>query len=203
MAASGEVWQATYQAQADGQSIETVLHFRALTPSTTVGDIQTSADFFWTMLSSCQSSLTTYRQLILKQMTPIAFDEFLLPPVSAIQGSVGGALLNTTLACILTKRTGVAGKTHRGRIYIGGISANDATVNLLNTSGITRFSTTIASIMTRYGPSGTDTALQLGVYSRVIGGTSPFTVAGWQPVTRLDLQTVLGNQRRRRFGVGI
>jgi hypothetical protein len=104
---------------------------------------------------------------------------------------------------ILTKRTGVAGKTHRGRIYIGGLSANDVTVNLMNVSGITRATNFIASIMTTFGPAGTDTHLQLGVYSRVIGGSSPFTLAGWQPVTRLDLQVVLGNQRRRRFGVGM
>lgn len=202
MAASGEIWQATYKQQLAGQEMETVIHWRALLPTTAVGDIITSADLFFSILKNEQSSDVTYTQMILKQMTPIAFDEVLNPPVSAIQGSVGGGAMNSTLAVIFTKRTGVAGKTHRGRMYIGGVSQADVTPIFLNSGGITRATTFLSAIMARWGPSGTDLALQLGVYSRVIGGSHPFTTAGWQPVTRLDLQTVIGNQRRRRFGVG-
>lgn len=202
MPAIGQIYQATYQQQCSGQLMETVLHFREKTGASTPTELANAASAFWPLLAEVQSTSVSYIQLILKQMTPIAFDEQLIPGGPPVVGSRGGGVTNNTLAIVITKRTGTAGKSHRGRMYIGGFSGDDQNVNFVSSGGITHFTTFINDVMAMYGPSGTDAHLQLGLYSRSIGGSSPFTVAGWQPVTRLDLQTVIGNQRRRRFGVG-
>jgi hypothetical protein len=108
------------------------------------------------------------------------------------------------ISAVITKRTGVAGKSHRGRVYIGGLPLTFATdPNKLNTTGATAIGTFTGQVIGTWGPSGSDPTLQIGVYSRKIGGTNPFTVAGWQAITALDGQIVFGTQRRRRVGVGI
>ena len=203
MPAVGPIYQATYIQHLLGQAMETVIHFRDVPGLSTPAALAGAADHFWLLLRDVQANVVDYTQLVLKQMTPIPFDEQLLPPVSAIHGNLGSTTINNTLAVVITKRTGTAGKTHRGRMYIGGMSGVDTDGNMLNTTGVPRFTAFCDAVMAYYGPTGTSGVLQLGVYSRVIGGSSPFTEAGWQPVTRLDVQTVLGNQRRRRLFVGI
>jgi hypothetical protein len=73
----------------------------------------------------------------------------------------------------------------------------------LSSTAITAFNTWAAALMTQFGDAtGTDAHLALGIYSRLIGGSNPFTLAGWQAVTGVIPHPILGNQRRRRVGVG-
>jgi hypothetical protein len=73
----------------------------------------------------------------------------------------------------------------------------------LSAAGLTQFVTTAQNIMNEFDDAtGTSGALALGIYSRLIGGTAPMTVAGWQAVNQIVPQPILGNQRRRRIGRG-
>jgi hypothetical protein len=201
--AVGQIYQVTYQQVLDGQVMENVIHYREITGASTPAQIRTSAELFWTFLTNVQATNVTYTSTIVKQMTPLAFDETITVPPTA-SGGLSSALANNVVACVLTKRTGTAGKTHRGRMYIGGIASIHWTdPNRLNTAGATAFGTFVGNVMGLYGPSGTDTHLQIGVYSRAIGGSHPFSLAGWQPLTSIDTQIIFGTQRRRRVGVGI
>lgn len=203
MPAVGEIYQMTYQMRVAGQLCENVLHFRTLTGSETRAQIRTSAEFYLTTIAPGIASPVTFESIIIKQMTPLAFDETIGPPVTTTSGSSAAQPINNTTALVITKRTGVAGKTHRGRIYIAGIPATQADPNGLNTAGAAIWHTIVGNLMATYGDSGTDLNLRIGVYSGSIGGFHPFTVAGWQQLTGLDVQPVFGNQRRRRLGVGI
>jgi hypothetical protein len=110
------------------------------------------------------------------------------------------------LALVSTLRTGTAGKRHRGRVYSFGIPGGSLIANLNRASStyLTEFGDMWDDILALYGDaSGTDTAFALGIYSRLIGGTSPYTVAGWQAVTQIVPHVILGTQRRRREGVGV
>ena len=205
MAASGEIYQVTYQGLFGGSTCENVLHFRALTGLITDSAIATAAERFWTIVSPIQGNDYLYQTMIIKRMTPIALDERRVIPSTTSAGSALGGSINNTLAIILTLRTGTAGKSHRGRIYLGGVPAGmvGSNQNLLNTGGAVATASVATNLVAEFGPSGTNTALALGIYSRVIGGIHPFTVAGWQQISGVDPQNVLGNQRRRRVGVGI
>jgi len=203
MPAIGDIYQVTYQQTLEGQTMENVIHFREITGASTPAQINTAVQTFLTTLSLAQSNQVVYTAIIVKQMTPLAFDERILTPTTTT-GANSSPAFNNTIAIVCTKRTGTAGKTHRGRIYIGGPPGTFTTDgNRLNATGASAMGTVTSTWMSTYGPTGTDPHLQIGVYSRVIGGSLPFTVAGWQPLSSIDTQIIFGNQRRRRIGVGI
>lgn len=201
--ATGDIIQMTFDQSADGQLMQTIVHFREISAATTPANWHAAAEQWLAIQKTIQNNSCLYNLVITKRMTPIAFDEDLYVPTTTLNGDLTGGLVNNTLAAIVTKRTGVSGGSHRGRFYFGGLDSGSVTTNRLSATGVTKVSTFIGSIMGAFGPTGTNTHLQLGLYSPTIGGTKPFTVAGWQQVTRLDMQTILGNQRRRRPGVGI
>lgn len=203
MPATGAVYQVTYQSRQNGQICEQVLHYRELNGLSTAAQIRTAAENYWTIIATAISNQVSFVNMIIKQMTPLAFDETVGPPVTTTAGTNSSDPINNTLALVLTKRTGVAGKTHRGRLYINGIPVSQASQTGLTLVGVGIWTTITGLLMGEYGPSGSNTHLQIGIYSRSIGGFNPFTVAGWQPITSFDIQPVFGNQRRRRVGIGI
>ena len=199
----GQIYQVTYQQSLAGQLIENVIHFQERTGTSTPAQIDTSVQGFFTQMSQVQTTDCIYTAIIVKQMTPVAFDERIVTPITA-SGAQSSARFPTTVACVLTKRTGIAGKSHRGRIYVGAVPTVFATSpDRLNTAGGTAFGTFAGAVMGLYGELGSDTHLQIGVYSRAIGGGHPFTLAGFLPLTSIDTQIIFGNQRRRRVGVGV
>lgn len=203
MPAVGEIYQVTCQSSLQGQTIENVIHMREVTGASTTAEIDAAAKLFFHKLALVLPTTQILTGIILKQMTPLAFDERLLIPTDAT-GAAAGSVLNSTISCVITKRTGVSGKTHRGRMYIAGVSfgfTDDQ--DRMNLAGAAAYGTFCSDVIATFGPSGTNGHLQFGVYSGVLGGHSPFTLAGWQAVTTLEPQIIFGNQRRRRVGVGI
>lgn len=199
----GPVYQVTYQMALNGATCENVVHYRGVLGVQTDVQIRAAAEVFLADIAPAMHQNVTFPAMIIKQMTPIALDEEIRAPVSVTHGGLGGEIMNNTIAVIVTKRTGVAGKSHRGRFYFPGVPFAFGTPNFLATGGQAAWQTAATALLVHFGPDGTDPTFRLGVYSRVIGGTHPFTDAGWQQVTGLDVQPVLGNQRRRRVGVGI
>lgn len=203
MPAIGDIYQVTFQSSIQGQTIENVVHFREVTGLSTDGQIDASVKAFMTQMANLWVTTQICTGIIVKKMTPVAFDERLVIPTTAT-GQQSAAVLNQTVALVLTKRTGVSGKTHRGRMYISGVPSNFTSDQCrLNVTGAGIVGTFCSNVIGTWGPSGSDGHLQFGVYSGVIGGHSPFTLAGWQSVTTLEPQIIFGNQRRRRVGVGI
>lgn len=203
MPAIGQIYQVTYQGSTSAGLYENVIHFREITGASTPAQIATSAEKFLAAIAPVSPSNMTFPSMIIKQMTPLAFDESIVAPVSTVVGTGPSGFINTQVAAIFTKRTGTAGKTHRGRIYLMPCLNHSTSGNTFNPAGGVAAATAAAALISTFGPTGTDTHLQIGVYSRAIGGSSPFTVAGWQPLTSIDPQNTFGAQRRRRQGVGV
>jgi hypothetical protein len=202
--AVGDIYQLTVVQACAGQTIETVVHFRERDNTATPAQLRVSAEAFVGLMRPLQSGGLLYDHFILKRMTPIPFDEDIWANGALDHGLEAGAPCNNTLAMVITKRTGVSGKTHRGRMYIGGLPADAINGQVLSAGALIRATTFCAAVLTGFGDvSGGDPHLAIGLYSRAIGGTTPFTLGGWQAVTRMDPQPILGNQRRRRVGVGI
>lgn len=205
--ASGELWQMTLQMLLDGQICENVLNMRERTGASTPAEIRTSAQAFWTTYRGAICGGVTLNQIVLKQMTPIAFDEIFAAPIAGEEnGAIGGAPAPNAMAVVVTLRTGTAGKSHRGRMYIPGVSTGQLTDNgnKVNPVSLPDLQTVFDNLVGIFGDAaGTDPTFAWGIYSKVIGGSSPYTVAGWQPVDNCVVRPILGNQRRRRIGVGI
>jgi len=153
-------------------------------------------------MATCQSNEVAYAPATLKQLTPVILDELLWDPVLSTGGVNQGGIA-TTLAVVCTKRTGEAGKSKRGRFYLPGVPVGFTTTDVVNSTGMTALQNMAAGMLTAFGDAGTDEIWQIGVYSKALGGTAPYTTGGWRPITSIDIQAILGNQRRRRIGVGI
>jgi len=205
--ATGEIYQCTYQYEVHGSICENVIHMRERTGLSTPAQIETSSLGFWTSVKPLISNAVTLVQVIVKRMTPTALDQqFAEPPDGTQTGTSSGGTNNNSVALVITLRTGTAGKTHRGRIYVPGLSVShvDTQFNRLSTSGLTAAVDACDDVMALFDDAtGSDEHLALGIYSRTIGGDSPFTLAGWQAVSQMVPRSVLGNQRRRRPGIGM
>jgi hypothetical protein len=203
MVAIGDVYQYVFQQLLRGQTLETVIHMRAVVAAPTDAQLKLSAENWLLSMKNIQSANVGYSQVVIKRVTPIAFDEILYIPTGTTGGAISDSAANNQLALVITKRTGVAGGTHRGRMYIGGLPANWGVDTLVNSPGPTNVGTFAGELLAKFQEGGTDGSVVAGVYSRSIGGSSPMTLAGWQPITRWDPHVLYGAQRRRRLGVGI
>jgi hypothetical protein len=203
MPASGEIYQFTLVSSYQGQTCENVVHMRRtdLLPTTSTM-VQNAINQWFASQQAVQVTAVQYRPCRIKQMTPLAFDESLVLPSTAtgVQGTTGA---NTTLSVVITKRTGVAGKTHRGRFYLAGYPAVWGVDRVTSGDGPTLLGTFAGELLAKFGEGGTNGDFVAGIYSRVIGGSFPFTLAGWQAITKWDPQLLVGNQRRRRLDRGI
>lgn len=204
MPAVGDIFQLTFQQLWRGQIMENVIHFRARGVAPTDENLKADAQLWLNFFGFLQTTEVTYPQVLIKRMTPLAFDEIrYIPTGGAVSGQQATTAGNTTLAIIFTKRTGTAGKTHRGRMYVGGYPASWGVDRITDSAGATAMGTFAGSALATFGEDGSSLTLCAGIYSRTIGGSLPFTLAGWQAITRWDPQVLIGNQRRRREGVGI
>lgn len=203
--AVGDIIQVTARYLVDSQVCENVFNMRSRSAAPpTDAQIATDVVTMCNLMQNVQSSTTVHLQWAYKRMTPVAFDENFVLGTNGLSGAVGGGAMQSTLATVCTLRTGVAGKRHRGRLYIGGLPGSYGTPDRLSTVGVNDFAAFANNFMAAFDDAtGTALYLAFGIYSKLIGGTNPFTLAGWQAVAHIVPQPIFGNQRRRRVGVGI
>jgi hypothetical protein len=205
--AVGELYQVTLTGLYQGQTIENVLMFRARTTTATDAQIGGDLQTFWDLLRPLVQHDYTLTYMQVKRMTPVALDTFFVPAAAGHEnGAATGGGVNSTIAAVITLRTGTAGKSHRGRIYLAPVDAGNCDTDgcRLSAGGLANYNTAFTNIKNLVDDAtGTALYVALGIYSRLIGGQNPFTVAGWQAVSQFVTQPILGNQRRRRMGRGV
>lgn len=202
--AAGNIVQVTIRRLDDAQMVENVIHMRERTGTSTEEQIDASVEALRQIFRPITSAEITFLDTFWKYLTPVPLDGRFVPPEGGTEaGSIGSFRTNSTLAVVVSMRTGTAGKRHRGRMYLPIASSHQA-LNRLHATGVADYATFCAEMLSQFSDgSGSDEHLALGIYSRVIGGTRPPTVAGWQAVTAMAAGDIIGNQRRRRVGVGI
>lgn len=205
--ASGELVQVTFVCLQNGQTVENVFMFRERDGLSTDSQISQSVRDAWGIYRAVIVDDVQAVELRWKYMTPVQLDGNIIQPNTGQSlGAHGGDAANSMLALVSTFRTGTAGKSHRGRCYTFGLPLGSLTDNINRASStyMDEFAAMWDDWKTAYDDAtGTDTHLAFGIYSRLIGGTSPYTVAGWQAVTQYVPHVILGTQRRRREGVGV
>jgi hypothetical protein len=147
-----------------------------------------------------------------------------LTPIERPQttGNVGTAALSgaaLSVAAVIRWRTPQAGKSHRGRTYVGPVPSNWLSAGLLNTTAAAAIATYGTAMVGRYGVGGSQyNVYGLTIYSRPYnegeyaypsrkGGIyhieKPVDYAGNSTnVLASQLDSVLRSQRRREIGVG-
>lgn len=118
-------------------------------------------------------------------------------PLIPVVGQTAGDGLPGTVALVITKRTTQPGRNRRGRLYLPAISEADTTEGRLNLVSVAQFQNAVNNTwLTPAFTVGAGGQAELCVYS-------PASLPNFWPVSSLRVNVILGNQRRRRIGVGI
>jgi len=107
------------------------------------------------------------------------------------------------LAAVVREGTALAGRSYRGRFFIGGLQDVDVTRNLLTSTYQALVATYNAAIMALYGPSGTNANWQLVVHSRKLAQPGVDCLVSSTPVTSLTVNPRVSTQRSRKLGHGL
>lgn len=106
-------------------------------------------------------------------------------------------------AVIISMKTGLGGRTHRGRKYIAGIPSDDVNNSRIEEATRTGWQTTWDTINARY-MSGGSGIMRWGVLHRVGASGVPVEITdeNFTPFTNVIVRSVLGTMRSRLPGHG-
>jgi hypothetical protein len=139
----------------------------------------------------------------------------------AYGGTVAGGDASQALppqcAWVITLYSDQIGRRHRGRIYVPGFSENKQSDGNWGAAELTTMNTALATLVNKYGPSGTATDFQWGIWSeRTAFGCvtrdvppydhyqadTPAPQLAFTPLDRVLARGIVYTQRRRVIGVG-
>lgn len=107
-------------------------------------------------------------------------------------------------AAILSLRTGLGGKSNRGRLYIAGVSEGDTSAGQLDVAAFAGLQDIGDKLIALFGPTGGSTFFRYVIWSKKLGtgGGSFLLPTGIRPITQVLPRDILGTQRHRLIGVG-
>lgn len=114
-----------------------------------------------------------------------------------------GQLLPTFNAAVVSVRTALAGRSRRGRFFLGGLREDYVAGNVLDPNYLSRVQTYINALLAAFGPSGSVGSERLVVHSRKLA-SSP-TVACQDSSTLVQgmiARANPGTMRSRKLGSG-
>lgn len=114
----------------------------------------------------------------------------------AVLGAIAGDPLPPQVAAVITWRTGLAGRSFRGRTYLPFIDESTSSDGTVSAPQITRMETVITQMLTVFGPSGSDANWQFVIISEEAAGAPRVPKVG-SAVTAGLARPILYTQRRR------
>jgi hypothetical protein len=208
-AATNDCWQVRVQGRMEGQVTENVLHFKTLSDT---DDIETRLivvllNCFVTHLIPVITSAWQLERIVWKQVTPVLGVEHVYTTGLPAVGAGNAAALPSFNSAVLSLRSLLGGRSHRGRMYICGIpeaaTINSAfdTTNAYWTA-LVNFAACLVTGFVFHDPVGPNHQ-QLSIYSRKIGGaTFPYGLSGFTAVETVNPVTQIGTTRSRKVGRG-
>lgn len=195
--AVGDVFRIVLKQNLNNQNVQNVLHYRTSTQG--AGDAMDALSVALVgggsvvaTLKACQSSSLQWSGHSIAQVFPLPAPLAKDYSTSQGPGGVAGAPLPAQNAVVVSRGTGLAGKSYRGRIYFAGLLSDHETDGLINTSGQSLWNN-VPSVLTAGLTSG-GYQFQPVLYSRLLGT--------FQVITTHTLRLQIRAQRRRQVGVG-
>jgi len=106
-------------------------------------------------------------------------------------------------AAILSLRTGLGGKSNRGRLYIAGVSEGDTSAGQLDVAAFAGLQAIANQLLSLFGPTGGSTFFRYVIWSRKLGAPGGLLLpTGIRPILQILPRDILGTQRHRLIGVG-
>lgn len=201
--ATGDIWRLAFTGTYLGSEYVNVWHVRmkseAGTASGAIAVIKTNwYDIVKTTLTNDWSlTLVHCRKLV---VPGVIYDEGI-----SVQGAGAQENLPPQCSMVITLRTGLVGRSRRGRLYQGGFGENAQAEGTWDPTVVSGFATTIEDLLANIGSGGSSLDYEWGVWSRKLGGEDPGPydlVAGFRPITGVAVRSTVYTQRRRVSGVG-
>jgi hypothetical protein len=158
-------------------------------------------------LKDVQTSGFTLERVIWKEVNPVlGIEHVYVPPVAYVGGGLPAALPSFCSA-LISIRTALGGKSHRGRMYLAGLPENQTVNSALDTAqpfwaALLAFAVCLATKFIQ-GDLPAINTFQFMVYSRKLGGsTFPYQNAGFTPVSQFVAVQQIATTRSRKVGRG-
>lgn len=106
------------------------------------------------------------------------------------------------IACVATIRTGLAGRSYRGRNFFGGLFESDVAASTVLDAHRTRITNYLNAVMAVFGPGGTSADWSWVVFSRKLRAGGMTCAQASNGVTSFIVRTEVSTQRSRKLGRG-
>lgn len=209
-AAVGSIWEVRIEGRIEGQLTDNVLHFVCVgaTADVDLHLIQVLLSCFITHLLPVITSSWTLERIVWKQVGPTLGVEQISIPTGTTSGGGNAQALPSYCSAVISKRTLVGGRSHRGRMYIAGIPENQTLGSKIDPSGpfwagLLGFALCVITNFVHPDPAGGTDIFDLIVYSRKLGGAHfPYGTAGVTDVREFVPVADIGTTRSRKLGRG-
>lgn len=206
---TNDCFQVRVQGRIDGQVTENVLHFRVLSA---MDDVETRIilvllNCFTTHLLPVITSGWSLERIVWKQVTPVLGVEHVYSTGLPQAGAGNAAALPSFASAVISLRTLLGGRSHRGRMYLAGIpeaATINSTLDSTNAywTALVNFCACLVTGFVFHDPVGPNHAA-LSVYSRKLGGaTFPYALGGFTSVETVTPVPQIGTTRSRKVGRG-
>lgn len=194
--ALNDIFQMTVVGQLHGQTVMNTLHYKQLSSGPAPGSAVMTAfrSLFEVSYLNCLSAeyeLTTYAW---QKIAPGAPEAPYVTPVGFTTGNGNANSLPSVVSAVITKRTLLAGKKNRGRIYVPAVPVDFEINSKITLGAFGTYQALSAVLASQFTTSGA-VLFEPCVYHRSTKTSDPITSC----LARDNLRT----QRRRGVGVGI
>jgi len=195
--AVNDIYSLIVRGRVHGQATMNVFHYRVNVDGDAddadglVGAFRTNAENYWLQCCSAEWELTGY---ICQKIHPLPVLSAFTQEIGFSPGLVEGNSLPSSVAVVMTKRTGMGGRRGRGRVYMPGVPASFEDNSEITDAALQTYDALGARLDTPL------TSAIGGVYVPILWNrvlSEALTIIQYVP------RTTLRNQRRRQVGRGI
>jgi hypothetical protein len=208
-AAAGSLWQVIVRGSQSGIFTENVLNFRA---ATAVDDWELRVILAliqcYQILLPSQPGNFSQTDVLWKQTSPVLGVEHITTFAPPNVGTLDEDSLPSYCSVVVSIRTALGGRSHRGRMYLPAIAESQTGFNMIQAASpawtnLLSFAACLATKFITIGDPPAANSAQLGVYSRKLGGsTFPYGAQGFTAAATITPEQLLGTTRSRKQGHG-
>ncbi len=198
-----DVYEVTLHGTLHGSEIVNVFHFKGSNNlATLAGIVAALKDCIITSLLPALSQEFALTSVKGKTLYPVLSDEIVS---GASAGNVGGVATESDVsfaAALMSLRTGLGGRSNRGRKFIAGVPESGISTSRLTTGQLAAIVAFATCLATKFISSTSTDPYYIGVLSRkaIKAGATP--LAAFKTVTTIQTSNVVSTQVRRKVGRG-
>ena len=192
-----------------GQRVEFGMHFTRPPGGTSVNSLIDGWEgLIMPSVVAATSASVNWDDVLVSDVAPTGAEQVLQALTQPMPGTQAGDCLPGQNAVLVAFKTGTKGRRNRGRFYLPGIAEASTTNAHLSGAQLTAVQALAASLISHYGPGGSEPQWRLCIYSPI--DTTPPPPKPFKPktdelvtpITTSQVDTVIRTQRRRTIGVG-